>query len=337
MTMKKVYCFTLVLLACLYINHAQAKKVKFAVNMNGQVINANGIHVSGDFQTAAGYAGGDWQADVTLMNKETDTNIYSVVVDIPAFSKYEYKFVNGDQFYEVEFVPVESRVGYNFNDNRWLYVDSNANDTAFAGAILFSGNAPAGLTLVRYLVDMQSVASVAISGVHMAGSFQKWNPATTRLYSFGGSVYEIISYVDTGNYEFKYFNGNSVAGSENVPTSCAKNANRTIYVSKDTVLDAVCFSKCFTCTNTGFEKLMSMINCQIFPNPSSGLVTINFNDIIIYHHITLTDVTGKEIGDYDIYNDHSFTIEKNALSSGVYFINVMSGNGLRSSHKLIVN
>ncbi len=335
--MKKVYCFTLVFLACMYINHVQAKKVKFAVNMNGQVINANGIHVSGDFQTAAGFAGGDWQANTTLMTKETDTNIYCVIVDIPAFSKYEYKFVNGDQFYEVEFVPVESRVGYNFNDNRWFYVDSIANDTTFAGAILFSGNAPAGHKLVRYLVDMQSVASVLKSGVHIAGNFQNWNPALVRLYSFGDSIYEIISYVDTGNYEFKYYNGNSLATSENVPSSCAVNSNRAIYVTKDTVLNAVCFSKCFTCTNTGFETEMSMINYQIFPNPSTGFFSINFNDLITYHHVTLMDVTGKEIGDYDIYNDHSFSIQKTALSSGVYFINVMSGNGLRSSHKLIVN
>ncbi len=336
--MNKITVGFLGFILCLCINNVYAKKVKFAVNMKGQDVSVNGVHVSGDFQTLAGYSGGNWQSNTTKLSQSVaDTNIYSIVVDIPAHAKYEYKFVNGDQFYEVEFVPIESRVGYNFNDNRWLYVDSIVNDTTFVGVILFSGNAPEGLTLVRCLVDMQSVASISTSGVHLAGNFQNWNPAGTRLYSFGDSVYEIISYVDTGYYQFKYYNGNSVANAENVPTSCAVNASRGIQVTKDTVLNVVCFSKCSGCNNTGFETLISMINYQIFPNPSSGLFTINFNDIIVYHHVTLADITGKEIGNYDIYNNPSFTIEKTALSSGVYFVNITSGSGFRSSHKLVVN
>ncbi|MBK8686725.1 MAG: hypothetical protein IPN26_18020 [Bacteroidetes bacterium] len=47
-----------------------------------------------------------------------------MVVDLPAFAKYEYKFLNGDQGYEVEVVPEESRANYNLSDNRWIYVDS---------------------------------------------------------------------------------------------------------------------------------------------------------------------------------------------------------------------
>ena len=85
---------------------------------------------------------GDWASNTTTLTQEGSTEIYSIVVDIPAFAKYEYKFLNGDQFYEAEFVPI-IRVGYNFNDNRWIYVDSLANDTTFVGAILFAGNAPA--------------------------------------------------------------------------------------------------------------------------------------------------------------------------------------------------
>ncbi len=321
----------------LIVNFSFAKRVKFAVSMLGQDLSPNGIHVTGDFQTSAGYTGGNWQADVTKMVKELDTNIYSIIVDIPAFTKYEYKFVNGDKFYEVEFVPVESRVGYNFNDNRWLFVDSLANDTTFVGAILFAGNAPAGLNLVRYMVDMQTVATIALNGVHLAGNFQSWSPNNIRLYSFGDSIYEIISYVNIGDYEFKYYNGNTLANSEIVPQSCAVNSNREIHVSKDTVLSAVCFSKCSSCYNTGFETVMSMINYTVYPNPSSGFITVNFHDNIIYHHITLTDVTGKEIGNYDIYNDTNFKIEKQALSKGIYFVNVFTGNGLRSSQKLVVN
>jgi len=150
--------------------HVFAKKVKFAVDMTGIAINTTGMHVSGDFQTLAGFAGGDWNSGSTSLTQEGTSDIYSIVVDIPAFAKYEYKFVNGDQFYEAEFVPELSRVLYNFNDNRWLYVDSIANDTTFVGAIMFGGNAPAGLTLIRFYVDMQN-ETIAAGGMHVAGNF----------------------------------------------------------------------------------------------------------------------------------------------------------------------
>ncbi|MBL0105706.1 MAG: hypothetical protein IPP51_19130 [Bacteroidetes bacterium] len=127
--MKKLVIGMLMLVCAL---QASAKKVKFAVDMTGIVINVTGMHISGDFQTEIGLQN-DWVSDSTSLYQESaDTNIYSIVVDLPAFRLYEYKFLNGDQFYEAEFVPIESRVGYNFDDNRWLYVDSLGDDTTFA-------------------------------------------------------------------------------------------------------------------------------------------------------------------------------------------------------------
>ena len=79
-----------------------AKKVKFAVDMTGQTVNVTGVHISGDFQEAAGFVGGNWQPNTTLLSQDVGTEIYSVVVDIPAFTKYEYKFLNGDLWYELD-------------------------------------------------------------------------------------------------------------------------------------------------------------------------------------------------------------------------------------------
>src|SRR3989344_125947 len=136
--MKKIILVSVAIL--LASNITFAKKIKFSVDMTGIAISPFGMHISGDFQTLAGFSGGDWMSNNTPLTQEiSDTNIYSIVVDIPAFAKYEYKFVNGDQFYEAEFVPEESRVGYNFNDSRWIYLDSLADDTTFVGAILFGG------------------------------------------------------------------------------------------------------------------------------------------------------------------------------------------------------
>ena len=144
--MKKSVLISVALVLVLTLS---AKKVKFEVDMTDQAISTYGVHVSGDFQTLAGYSGGDWQPGTTPMTNEPGTQIYSVVVEIPAFAKYEYKFLNGDQWYDVEFVPMESRVGYNFNDNRWIFVDSITNDTTTTYPILYSGKCTSRIEIIE--------------------------------------------------------------------------------------------------------------------------------------------------------------------------------------------
>jgi len=302
-----------------------AKKVKFAVDMDTITPMVTGIHIGGDFQTLAGYAGGDWMSGTTLMTQEGSTSIYSVVVDIPAFAKYEFKFINGDQWYEAEFVPIESRVGYNFNDNRWIYVDSLANDTTFVGAILFSGNAPKNLTLMRFLVDMTNEQWVLDpAGVHVAGSFQGWDPAKTRLYSFGSNVYEIIAYGTLATYQYKFYNGNTVGVTETVPGSCAVGGDRELALAKDSVLAAVCFSGCSICIPNGIAQKEKAIHFDLYPNPSS-----EFTDLLISDEqndafdVTISDLTGKTLSSFAGVQNH-LRIESKELTAGMYFITASS-------------
>ena len=108
-----------------------------------------------------------------------------------------------DQGYEVENVPWESQVGFVnsiLNTNRWIYIDSLADDTTDIGAVIFRQNAPAGFTLIRFKVDMHEEASISPNGVHVAGNFQGWDPTKIRLYSFGVGVYEIIAFMPAGTY-----------------------------------------------------------------------------------------------------------------------------------------
>ncbi len=332
--MKKIM-FTL-LLASITLQSI-GKKVKFAVNMTGQVLSPNGIHVSGDFQLAAGFTGLNWDCNVMTMTKEAiDTNIYSLVVDIPAFQKYEYKFINGDQCYEVEVVPESARANYQFSDNRWLYIDSLANDTTDIGAILFNGSAPQGLTLVRYKINMMQEASVSPNGVHVAGSFQSWNPATNRLYSFSNNIYEWIAYVSNSNYEFKYYNGNSVANSETVPGTCATNSNRTINVTQDTVLQILCYSSCNICYPAGTNDLSLANQISLYPNPMSSYTTIEFKDNAREHDIVLSDMTGKKIFNHTVNNQTSYKIQNSSFISGIYLLQISNDRGQKTSLKLII-
>jgi hypothetical protein len=330
--MKKIILIGLTILSC--VTTVSAKKVKFAVDMSNEIISPLGVHLSGDFQVIAGYAS-DWCANCTPLTQEGSSNIYSIVLDLPAFNKYEYKFLNGDQFYEAEFVPEPSRVNYNFSDNRWLYVDSIANDTTFVGAIIFAANAPAGKNLIRFYVDMTN-ESLSPNGIHVAGSYQSWDPTQGAMYHFDeadAGVYEVIEYATAGSYQYKFYNGNTLANTESVPGTCATAGNRSLTLSSDTLLNTVCFSSCGICV-VGINEISKNVPLKIYPNPTSDIAIIEFKNFE-KKSVVITDVNGKIIQSLELNNTNSLQVEKGNLSSGAYFVNVRYADNTISKSKLI--
>lgn len=317
---------------------ASAKKVKFSVNMQSWVVDTGGVHVTGDFQSEAGYVTGDWDPGTTGMTQDpNDTNLYHVVVDIPAFRVYEFKFVNGEFGYQQEFVPVESRVNYNFIDSRWIYVDSLANDTTLVGEIRFSGNAPAGKNLVRFYVDMQ-LQTVSSNGVHVAGGFQNWSTNATRMYSFDGLVYEYITYVDSAQSverEYKFLNGIAAGDYESLPGWCVNgNGNRGVVAPRDTMLPIVCFTFCDACSTVGMDEVSST-EFQLMPNPAQDFVTVSFPNTTDWS-LSVIDISGREVLDQTSVNTTTVTFGTSDYSSGVYFVRVMNAVGQVQIQKLII-
>jgi alpha-amylase len=332
--MKKLI---LLILITFTIFDANAKKVKFAVDMRDQTVNATGVHVSGDFQTLAGFSGGDWMPNTTTMTQEKDTNIYSIVVDLPAFAKYEYKFLNGDQWYDSEFVPLESRVGYNGNDNRWIWVDSLKDDTSFAGAIKFGANALNGLYLVRFLVNMQNETLADAKVVHLAGSFGNWDTKTICLNNLDSRVYEGIIYQTAGKYEYKFVNGNTDAAMETVPAECAENGKRTVDVTADIVLASVCYSKCIDCVTSCESEEIENGKYPVLPNPAENYFSVKLEENAIFD-ILVTDEMGKVVEFLGNYSQSQLRIDCSNYDSGVYFLKIRkNGNNTASVVKLLVN
>ncbi len=329
--MKKLSILCLILFV---LSNANAKRVKFAVDMRGVPINATGMHISGDFQTAAGYIGGDWCSDCTPLTIEAQDSIYSIVVDIPAFAKYEYKFLNGDQFYDAEFVPVESRIGYNFNDSRWIYVDSLADDTTFVGAIRFAANAPANKFLVRLRVNMNSLPVIDPFGVHVAGDFQAWNTENDILYSFVPGVWEKICYLDAGTYEYRFFNGTDVNSTETVPSLCAVNGSRQIIVTADTIPSTVCFSECAVC-NVGIAELSGFKSLSVSPNPMSEFSVIRSEEALL-QTIEINDISGRVCLKNSDVNNTEFRFDRNALPAGMYLVKATDISDNIYMNKLII-
>jgi alpha-amylase len=308
-----------------------AKKVKFAVDMRNQTVNATGVHIVGDFQEAAGL--GTNFAVLSPMTQVGSSTIYSIVVDIPAFQKYEYKFANGDLFYEVEFVPVESRVGYDFVDNRWLYVDSTANDTTFVGAILYGENAPYGLKMARFIVDLSDEASISSTGVHINGDFNNWGALKTQIISLeNNSIFEGIIYLQAPSIQYKFYNGSSSSNSETVPTTCAISSNRLLVLSSDSVLNKVCYSSCVTCVNTAGISENKQLSVSVYPQPMTTSTLVRWEGVAV-ESAEIVDVTGQRVRLYTNISGSSLLIQRENLKSGIYFLNL---EGTTSTVRLII-
>lgn len=312
--MKKLI---LLLLIASSITNLNAKFVKFSVDMSEQTINALGVHVAGDFQKIAGYTE-DWNSSITTLTKEGNTSIYSIVVNIPANNKYEFKFINGDQFYDVEFVPIESRVGYEFNDNRWIYIDSLKSDTTIIPAVKFGGNAPEGYYFLRFEVDMHKV-NINSNGVHLNGTFSNWNALNNYMYSFDGSIYEKILYFKTENIEYKFVNGNQTNNSETVPGGCANaNGNRTINISADYVMSPFCYSECIDCISD-VEVQIELKDDIIFPNPANESFSIKLeNDK--WYLISIFDNNANNLQTFKTFGNSNYLINSENFPAGYYFV-----------------
>lgn len=328
--MKKLFP---IVAALVITTQLSAKKVKFAVDMTGQTLSPNGIHVVGDFQEVAGL-GSNWNPGSALLSKEGTSNIYSIIVNLPAFRKYEYRFVNGDQTYEAEFVPEESRVGYNLVDNRWIYVDSLANDTTYQGAILFGGNAPSGKTLIRYKLNTNRMGTVPAAGFHVSTSYYAFDPAKTRLYSFGNGIYEIIHFVALGSYTYKFHNGNTTASGETVPSGCSNGGYRSIALTKDTVLGILCFGECTECQDVGLNELVSSQPAPvIYPNPAEE--SIRLLNAEVNSKVEILDLSGRTVLSITLASADN-EIPLTELPRGFYYVQV-KGSVKSGAAKLVLH
>lgn len=337
--MKKVEAL---LISIMLVTHMQAKKVKFEVNLGSQAASPNGVHLSGDFQNLLG-VGPNWDPGTLPMTQVGSSSIYQVIVNIPAFKKYEYRFVNGDQTYEVEFVPEASRVGWVFgtySDNRWIYVDSLSADTQVIGAIVFGGNAPAGKYLLRYKVDMSDVNGSSANGVHVGSNYQTsaFDPTKIRLYSFEGFVHDVINYVSasTSTVDYIYYNGNTLANSETVPAGCQVGGKRRLNLLGDTVLSPICFSSCGACLTVGKEEVFQtkeMIG--IYPNPASGLVNLLTNSSEDLY-VGIFDFGGKKVAEVQLASP-SKPLDISTFETGFYLVKIQNAAGYTQTKKLIVD
>lgn len=118
----------------------------------------------------------------------------------------------------------------------------------------------------------------------------------------------LINTISGGTYTFKCFTGIS----------------NDVYPLRNTFTKAVTLSAC-----TGIEDLQTQLGYSIYPNPSNGILVIDFNESYSKTKIELINITGDVVESFSINNtvDLRKSIDLSALSKGLYLLRVSSNEG----------
>ena len=137
----------------------------------------------------------------------------------------------------------------NYNELATDAGDCNYNGCMDASAQNYEAGANVDDGSCTYLVSFRinmSNEMVAAEGVHLAGSFQGWDPSSLMVPYAGYGVYQVVLQLQQGSYEYKFINGNAWGADESVG-DCGNGGNRVIDVTGNMTTEGACFNSCDLC------------------------------------------------------------------------------------------
>lgn len=196
-----------------------------------------------------------------LMTDIDMDSIYSVTLNLTP-ARYEFKFINGNDWPFAETVPLTCTVDLSGNGNRQMMVGTDA----ISYDVCYGECADCGQNTIRVRVDMSTVdldadgvggeagEDIHPEGVHMNGSFNGLDPNVfPQLQDWdGNNIWEgLIASFTADPIEYKFINGPSWDFPfETISGPCgAGNGNRLVNITDaNTVLPVYCWSSCDACS-----------------------------------------------------------------------------------------
>ena len=263
--MKKIY---LSLLSLIVAAGAMAQTaVTFNVNML-PVGMSDSLHVVGNFADPnydnvidnADYQNWTPNAASGLMTDDDMDFVYTTTLMLQP-GRYEFKFVNGNDWPFSENVPSTCTVEVNGNSNRQMMVGTEA--TSYS--VCYGECADCGQNAIRMRVDMSTVdldadgifaepgEDISPLGVHVNGSFVNWTTFVPLQDWDGNNIWETTIATATADpIQYKFINGNDWNTPElieNVGAPCGDGQNRLLTITDlNTVLPVFCWNSCDACT-----------------------------------------------------------------------------------------
>ncbi|MFK7981155.1 MAG: T9SS type A sorting domain-containing protein [Saprospiraceae bacterium] len=310
----------------------ETQMVKFSVDMTGQTVSGNGVHVAGNFQA--------WSPGATAMT-DVGNNIYEVTVPVLSdISVVQYKFVNGNDW-GTEETP---GAGCGNGDKNRLFIIKDAGDMIDLPVATFGGcDNPIPTRMVVFRLGLDGAAA-SPNGVHVAGNFQGWNPEGTSMMDIGNDTYEVaVEVMKPVSYlEYKYLNGNTWGTEEPVPEDCSFNTNRFAIIdlnSPDLVeLENFVFGTCNELSTSTID-IASTPLFKISPTITNEQISITWETSISGQSLILVhDLQGKLVFQQkkeNIQFANREVINVSDWASGMYIVQLRTSNSLYSQNIIV--
>ena len=186
------------------------------------------------------------------------------------------------------------------------------------GTTFSPADAGVGTHEVKYLVSRQEGSAIAPAADSMI--------VTVNVYQAGTTFYQ-----DADNDG--YGDPNSSTEDCTPPTGYVNNADDCDDADPNLYPNAPGYDEdCNPVSGVGVDELLSQ-SLVMFPNPSTGDVTVNFGNYVI-NIIVVTDINGRIVKSIDV-NAKNYQANFNDLNNGMYMLNVTSSNGVVQK-KLII-
>lgn len=213
--------------------------VTFRVNMK-EAYPTNGV-----------YIGSDWTSwSLTTLQKMEDSNndsIFELTVYLPAGVSYNYRYTRGNTNWGgfETLAGTMCGAGPAGADRNIVIPDHNTVlDIVCFGSCLDCGEVPD--IPLNLSVDMTGV-EVSANGMHVAGSFNNWDPTSLTMTDDNNDhIYDISVQVIPGyDFEYKFLNGNTMNDAEVVFGTCEFRSKRRVTVdTSEVTVPVVKFGSC---------------------------------------------------------------------------------------------
>lgn len=194
------------------------------------------------------------------------------------------------------------------------------------GTSVGSGTSINVTTAGTYFVRGEGGCVTAGTCASIPVSITNVNPATTT------SGITISSSQNGGIYQWLTCPAmNPIAGAINQSFTPTVNGQYAVQVEVQGCLDT---SACVTISGVGLDE--NVMNASLFPNPTSGTVTVQFPNELNLETIIVTDVTGRIIRSNENITTQNYEVDLTHEAKGIYYVN-FAANGTEQTLRIIKN
>ena len=294
--------------------------VRLVVDMDAvETISEDGVHVAGELFAE------EWTPAYGTMFLSANSK-YVYVANVAPDATYAYKFINGNDWGADEWNGAVPPAECTVEGNRTVTV--TAEDVITDAVCYESCSTCAPLTEVTFRVNMSLQGGGNPDGVSIAGSFQGWAPGATLMTDDDSDgIYEVTLLLEQGTYDYKFVNGLTWDGGENVPGECNIEGNRQVVVGAESMTAEFCFSQCTTeCVEdpepSDITFRVNMIDQNVTPDGvwvmggftspqwQEGAIEMTDADSDGIYEVTVSDVSGPASVQYKFANGDPNTTEE---------------------------